>query len=104
MRDSPLLRDAASFAGPWTIEGAGARCRVTLSAERVESANAHALADPEGCLPRLLGRPVAGWRPAPDGIDLAGPDRLSAGFFSFAGEGEAVLARPDGTRLTMRRG
>lgn len=101
MRDSPELRDASFFAGAWRMSGPGLDCRVTLSTARVESANAHLITDVDGCLARALGQPVAGWRPAPDGLDLAGPDRLSVGFFSFEGR-EAVLLRPEG-RLVLSR-
>ena len=104
MSDSPILKEAADFAGRWRVEGDGAPCAVTLAASRVESANAHALMDGGGCLSRLLGGPVAGWRPATDGIDIAGPDRLSVGFFSFAGDGSAALARPGRPALRLIRG
>lgn len=101
MQVSPELRDASHYAGAWTVTGSGPACQVTLSADRVESANAHALAADGGCLERVLGRPVAGWRPATDGLDFAGPDRLSVGFFSFEGQ-DAVLLRPEGKVVLSR--
>ena len=101
MQDSPQLRDATSFVGRWRLTGANAACEITLSQARVESANAHRLTEDDNCLSRLLGQAVAGWRPAPDGLDFAGPDRLSVGFFSFEGEG-AVLTLPTGP-LTLSR-
>ena len=101
MQGSPELRDASYYAGGWMMTGSGPACRITLSADRVESANAHLLAADGGCLERLLGRPVAGWRPATDGLDFAGPDRLSVGFFSFEGR-EAVLLRPEGKLVLSR--
>lgn len=103
MNGSPILREAVDFAGEWRVAGGGPPCRVQLAAGRVESANAHALTDASGCLARLLGGPVAGWRPATDGIDVAGPDRLSVGFFSFQGDGSATLARPGRPTLTLSR-
>lgn len=102
MSGSPILREAAYFAGSWRIEGGDATCRVRLSAERVESANAHVLTELDGCASRLLGGKVAGWRPATDGIDMAGPDRLSVGFFSFQGDGSATLSRGGRTYRLMR--
>lgn len=101
MQVSPELRDASYYAGAWTVTGSGPACRVTLSADRVESANAHTLAADKGCLERVLGQLVAGWRPATDGLDFAGPDRLSVGFFSFEGQA-AVLVRPDGKLVLAR--
>ncbi len=101
MQVSPELRDPSYYAGAWTIAGNGRACGLTLSINRVESANAHALTDDRECLQRVLGRPVAGWRPATDGIDFAGPDRLSVGFFSFEGD-VAVLRKPEGQLILTR--
>lgn len=101
MTVSPELKEPIAFAGEWVVTGADPACRIVLSVERVESANAHALNDEKGCLSRVLGRAIAGWRPASDGIDFAGPDRLSVGFFSFEGE-HAVLTRGE-DRLVLSR-
>lgn len=101
MQVSPQLHDPSYYAGAWTITGDGGACGLTLSADRVESANAHALTDDQECLQRVLGRPVAGWRPATDGIDFSGPDRLSVGFFSF--EGDVAVLRKPGGRLILTR-
>lgn len=94
MSDSPILPEAQALAGDWRVEGGSAACVVSFGAERVEAANAHRLRDPTSCLRELLGAEIAGWRPATDGIDIVGPDRLSAGFFSFRGDGAAALNRP----------
>ena len=103
MQASPELKDPAYFAGTWMITGSGPTCRVTLAADRIESANAHVLTESGGCLTRIVGRPVAGGRPATDGLDIAGPDRLSVGFFSFTGD-KAVLDRPEGALTLSREG
>ena len=96
-----VLRDVAELAGVWQVRGGGVDCTITLSVERVDSANAHRLADPQRCLARLLGQSVAGWRPAPDGLDFARADRLSAGFFAF--EGAAAVLTRRGVRIVLTR-
>jgi hypothetical protein len=101
MQGSPELRDASAFMGPWRLTGPRVDCRITLSPERVESANAHLFIDADKCLERMLGQAVAGWRPAPDGIDFAGSDRLSVGFFAFEGP-TAVVLRPEGKMVLSR--
>ena len=98
---SPALPEAGSLVGRWTVKGTASSCTVTFAIERIEAANAHQLDDPDRCLARLLGQSAVGWRPATDGIDFAGSDRLSVGFFSFQGE-DAVLERPEGP-LTLAR-
>lgn len=106
-RNSASLRlaEPAKLAGAWRISAPGREpCAVRFDTGRVEAANAHALADPSGCLAALAGGPVAGWRPVPDGIELAGPDRLTVLLFSYTGDGSATAAMPDGRTLKLRRG
>lgn len=98
------LAEPSELAGEWRVEPAGGPpCVVRLETARVEAANAHALTDPTGCLAMLMGRPVAGWRPVPDGIEFAGRDRLTIRLFSYASDGVATAAAPDGSTLTLRR-
>ncbi|WP_176473015.1 AprI/Inh family metalloprotease inhibitor [Sphingomonas lenta] len=97
------LAEPPELAGEWRITGGTAGpCSVRLEVARVEAANAHALTDAGGCLEGLVGRPVAGWRPAPDGIELAGPDRLAVVLFAWTGDA-AVASGPGGRVLTLRR-
>lgn len=99
------LAEPHELAGEWRIAATGRPpCLVRFDVGRVEAANAHALADPSGCLARLAGRPVAGWRPVPDGVELAGPDRLAVLFFAYGADGSATATAPDGTALTLTRG
>ena len=94
MSDSPILPEAQTLAGDWRVQGGSAACVVSFGVERIEAANAHRLQDATACLRGLLGADIAGWRPATDGIDIVGPDRLSVGFFSFQPNGTATLNRP----------
>lgn len=95
------MREAPEFAGRWLIEVDNKSCAVVFAAERVESANAWRLDDPTGCLAAVVPG-VVGWRPSPEGIELAGADRLTVLVFTATGEttvgratlrggGEAVL-------------
>jgi hypothetical protein len=98
------LAEPVELAGEWRVTAPGRPpCTVRFDVARVEAANAHALADPTGCLALLIGGPAAGWRPVPDGIELAGPDRLTVLLFSYAGDGGATATAPDGATLTLRR-
>ena len=99
------LAEPAELAGEWRVTGEGrVPCAIRFETARVEAANAHRLVDPTGCLAMLVGGAVAGWRPVPDGIELAGPDRLTVLLFSFAGDGSASGSAPDGRgTLLLRR-
>ena len=98
------LAEPIELAGEWRVVGPGrASCAIRFDVARVEAANAHALVDPTGCLSALVGRPVAGWRPVPDGVELAGPDRLTILLFSQTADGAAVATTVDGRPLTLRR-
>jgi hypothetical protein len=98
------LAEPVELAGEWRVAAPGrAPCAVRFDVTRVETANAHALGDPSGCLAALVGRPLAGWRPVPDGIELAGSDRLTVLLFSYTGDGGATATTPDGATLTLRR-
>lgn len=97
------LAEPSELAAEWRITGGAAGpCALRLDVARVEAANAHALTDEGGCLEALVGKPVAGWRPVPDGIELAGPDRLAVVLFAFTGDA-AVASGADGRVLTLRR-
>ncbi|MES3153370.1 AprI/Inh family metalloprotease inhibitor [Sphingomonas faeni] len=101
MNDSQKLSPATSFAGPWRVESEDSICAVSLTTVWVENANAYRLLDPDGCLAKTIGAQAVAWRPAPDGLDLVGPDRLSVGFFAFDRTGFASLRRPGGTVITL---
>jgi hypothetical protein len=103
MIDSQKLSPAISFAGTWNIESEDGICPVSLTTVWVENANAYRLLDPDGCLAMTIGAHAVAWRPAPDGLDLVGPDRLSVGFFAFDKTGSASLRRPGGKVMTLAR-
>jgi hypothetical protein len=95
------MAEPAEVAGSWNVTVSGRQCALTLTTTRVEAANAYAL-DGAACLSDLLPSPVAGWRPAPDGIELAGDDRRTLVLFADQGDGtgRATLA---GDVVTLRR-
>ncbi|WP_176484531.1 AprI/Inh family metalloprotease inhibitor [Sphingomonas spermidinifaciens] len=102
-RASLRMAEAASLTGRWTVTvTAGKDCRIELLAARLESANAHLLADESGCLAALAGAPVAGWRPAPDGIEIAAADRRTLLSFADQGDGTAIAATPGGQATLSR--
>lgn len=98
------LAEPTELAGDWRIAAEGRpACAIRFDMARVETANAHVLADPTRCLATLAGRPVAGWRPAPDGIEIVGSDGLTLLFFAHTGDGVAIVTQPDESRLTLGR-
>lgn len=99
--DSQKLSPATTFAGKWSVKSEGGTCHVSLTTVWVENSNAYRLLDPDGCLATTIDAHVVAWRPAPDGLDLVGPDRLSVGFFAFDKTGFASLRQSGGKVLTL---
>lgn len=98
------LRLAApeELAGEWVVEVGGTRCTVRFGAQRRESANAFAL-DGAGCLAGLVEPVPAGWRPAPDGIELVAADRLTVALFVDGGVATGVAALAGGGEARLWR-
>lgn len=96
LQGSLRMREASEVAGRWLVQAAGRSCGITLTAQRIEDANAWRLDDPAGCLAAIVPGAV-GWRPAPEGIEFAGADRLTLLVFTATGE------EPVG-RATLRSG
>lgn len=101
-RASLRMAEPAEVAGRWNVSVRGRQCSVRLGTERVESANAYAIGEGSACLRDMLSKDVAGWRPAPDGIELAGPDRLTIVLFADQGDGSG-MATMDGQPATLIR-
>lgn len=100
---SPRLGEPSQYRGEWLVEAPGVPpCRFALATSRVEAANAFGFERPPRCLAALLGAEPAGWRPAPDGLDLADADGLSLAFFASGAEGFSARGA-DGTVLRLRR-
>lgn len=93
--------EPADVAGTWYVMSSRGHCALTLTTTRVEAANAYALVG-AGCLSDLLPSPVAGWRPAPDGIELAGADRRTLVLFADQGDGTGHATLADGTAILSR--
>lgn len=94
LQGSLKMREAPDIAGRWLVQTAGKSCEIVLTAQRIEEANAWRLDDPSRCLASLIPG-VAGWRPSPEGIELAGADRLTLLVFTATGEepvGRATLS------------
>ncbi len=97
------MAEPAELEGAWTVAVTGeASCRIDLRSTRVEAAYAYALGDESGCLAALAGAPVAGWRPAPDGIEIAAADRRTLLMFADQGDGTALAATARGAARLAR--
>jgi hypothetical protein len=98
------LAEPKEIAGMWKISGSGrSDCLLRLEAQRIDSVNAYSLSDPSGCLTALVGTAIAGWRPSPEGIELAGSDRLTVLLFAYGDNGAAQATAADGTLLLLTR-
>ncbi len=95
------MAEPADVAGAWDVTLPGQHCVLTLTTTRIEEANAYAL-DGAACLSELLPSPIAGWRPAPDGLELAGADRRTLVLFADQGDGTGRATLTVGT-ATLRR-
>lgn len=98
LQASLRMAEPSEIAGPRLVIGVNVRCGIRLTLDRIESANGWRVTDSEGCLATLLPGAIA-WRPAPDGIDLAGADGLTVVHFDAEGKGQA----PSGAALTLTR-
>ena len=96
------MAEPAEVAGRWNVSVRGRQCSVRLGTGRVEGANGYAIDEGAACLRDMLGKAVAGWRPAPDGIELAGPDRLTVVLFADQGDGSG-RAEIEGQSATLTR-
>ncbi|MBB4152807.1 hypothetical protein GGQ80_000695 [Sphingomonas jinjuensis] len=96
------MAEPAEVAGRWNVSVRGRQCTVRLGTGRVEDANAYGIDEGAACLGDMLGKAVAGWRPAPDGIELAGLDRLTIVLFADQGDGSG-RADVDGQPATLAR-
>ncbi len=97
------MAEPSEIAGSWVVEAGGRRCSVELSPERIESANAHRLLGGGDCLATMMPATPVGWRPAPDGIELVGADRLTLAMFADAGDGSGVATLAGGRTARLRR-
>ena len=96
------MAEPSEIAGSWVIEAGGRRCPIELSPERTESVNAHRLGGGD-CLATMMPVTPVGWRPAPDGIELVGADRLTLAMFADAGDGSGVATLAEGQTARLRR-
>lgn len=100
-RVSLRMAEPTEMAGTWEVSSGRTTCRLQFGSDRVEAANAYAVAG-AACLGAIIASPVIGWRPAPDGIELAGSDRSTLAMFADQGDGTGVATLPTGT-ATLRR-
>ncbi len=102
---SLYLPEAAELAGRWRLGGGGAPCEVTLLADQTntDQFSPYRLHDPSDCLGRLGLAQVVGWRPAPDGLELARADGIGVAFFSREGA-ERFVRLSDGLSLSRLQG
>lgn len=95
------MAETAEVAGSWTLVAGDRRCALELTLTRVESANAYGMKG-GACLDPLLRSRAVGWRPAPEGLEIVGADRLTLATFvdDGRGRGSADLA---GTPAVLER-
>lgn len=96
------MAEPHELAGDWIMAVDGKHCRLRFGSARVEAMNAYALTIADAtCLNGSIDPTPAGWRPAPDGIELAGADRLTVALFVDGGGrfGVAKLANGGEARL-----
>ncbi len=99
----PALPNPADLAGIWHVgEADPPACRVELTIR--PAGNDHVAVADGKCLAKLGMMGVVAWRPAPDGIALAGADGATRGFFSKTKAGGYALTRPGHATLFLRRG
>jgi len=85
-RVSLRMAEPADVAGAWEVVIGTRTCPMTLRTERVETANAYVL-NGGACLDGAVPATAVAWRPAPEGIELVGADRLTLVLFTDDGRG-----------------
>lgn len=102
--DNLRLAEVSEHIGAWEIHASNASpCHLDLKDTPVESANAYALDDRNNCLAAVIGAPVAGWRPVPDGIDFVAANRLTLIHFDLSAPHRFVARAPGGAFITLAR-
>ena len=97
----PAMPEISDLAGEWMIAEGTHACRLTLTA-RPLGRDLAVEADPS-CLAGIGLSGVVAWRPASDGIGLAGAGGRTIAFLSRRPDGTHGLSRPGRSSLVMTR-
>ncbi|AOM42311.1 protease inhibitor Inh/omp19 family protein [Xenorhabdus hominickii] len=99
MASSLRLPDTEELKGLWQLTDGDQICRIELTDTRLPEGSIWALkGDP--CVTSLIGQPVEGWRPTPDGLTLTDNEGNSLAFFGHESE-QWVAYFVDGRKLIM---
>ncbi|PHM72155.1 AprI/Inh family metalloprotease inhibitor [Xenorhabdus kozodoii] len=81
MASSLRLPTAGELKGVWQLSDGNKQCGIELTDIRLAEGSLWALKS-HACVTELIGQPVKGWYPSPDGITLTDDDGNSLAFFS----------------------
>ncbi|MBD1228831.1 protease inhibitor Inh/omp19 family protein [Xenorhabdus griffiniae] len=99
MASSLRLPTAGELKGLWQLSDGNKLCSIELTDTRLPEGSLWALKG-NACVTELIGQPVAGWYPSPDGITLTDNDGNSLAFFSPESE-QWIAYFVDGRELVM---
>ncbi|MDC9592606.1 protease inhibitor Inh/omp19 family protein [Xenorhabdus sp. IM139775] len=101
MASSLRLPPAGELKGLWQLSDGNKQCRIELTDTRLTEGSMWAVKG-DACVAELIGQPVEGWYPSPDGITLTDHDGNSLAFFSHEAE-QWIAYFVDGRELAMTR-
>ncbi|MBI6548921.1 AprI/Inh family metalloprotease inhibitor [Xenorhabdus lircayensis] len=99
MASSLRLPTADELKGLWQLSDGHQVCSIALTDTRLPEGSIWAVKG-DFCVTALLGQPIEGWRPTPDGITLTDDDGNSLAFFEHGSE-QWVAYLVDGRELVM---
>ncbi|OKP02120.1 protease inhibitor Inh/omp19 family protein [Xenorhabdus eapokensis] len=99
MASSLRLPTAGELKGLWQLSDGNKLCNIELTDTRLSEGSLWALQG-NACVTELIGQPVEGWYPSPDGITLTDDDGNSVAFFSHESE-QWIAYFVDGRELVM---
>ncbi|PHM61947.1 AprI/Inh family metalloprotease inhibitor [Xenorhabdus ishibashii] len=99
MASSLRLPTAGELKGLWQLSDGNKLCSIELTDVRLPEGSIWALKG-NACVTELIGQPVEGWYPSPDGITLTDDDGNSVAFFSHESE-QWIAYFVDGRELVM---
>ncbi|CAM3226095.1 Alkaline proteinase inhibitor precursor (PrtA-specific inhibitor) (fragment) [Xenorhabdus nematophila ATCC 19061] len=99
MASSLRLPAADELKGLWQLSDGNKLCSIELTDSRLPEGSIWSVKG-DSCVTELIGQPVEGWYPSPDGIALTDDDGNSLAFFAHESE-RWVAYVVDGQELVM---
>ncbi|SFU34950.1 AprI/Inh family metalloprotease inhibitor [Xenorhabdus koppenhoeferi] len=99
MASSLRLPAVDELKGLWQLSDGNELCSIELTDNRLPEGSIWAVKG-DSCVTELIGQPVEGWYPSPDGIALTNDDGNSLAFFSHESE-QWIAYFVDGKELVM---